>query len=490
MNEKSELNIIRELCGELDKTGVKYCHWKSNAAIDRSASGENDLDLLVSRSNEQDFIEILSRLGFKQAQECSEHRIPGILDYYGPDINTGRLVHVHVHYQLVFGHDATKNYHIPIEEPYLASSTQLGLFKIPSVEFELIILVIRLMLKHASWDLLLLHQGNLSLSEKTELDYLMKRISETDMYRILNQHLPNIDPSLFKACLLNLTSDSSVWERTRLGQKVLNSLKPYSRRPQINDSVLKLWRRVSWPMKIKVFRKDERKQMNNGGLLIAIIGGDGAGKTTAVNELYNWLSNDIGVHRFHMGKPRWSVLTFLIRGVLKVGRSLGIYPFMRAEIQYTNNPKLLVFPGYPWLVREICTARDRYITYIKARRLATNGNLVILDRFPMPQIKFMDGPQAARMTGSVHNTRLIKYLVKIEESYYQKMDLPDLTIVLLTSPDIACKRKTDEIEEEVRARSNEIWEIDWKQTPARVIDANRSKAEVISEIRSLIWTHL
>jgi len=490
MNENHEIDIVRDLCRELTKNGINYCHWKSNAAIDRSASGENDLDLLISRADEQDFTEILSRLGFKQALEYSKYRIPGILDYYGHDQKTGRLVHVHAHYQLVLGHDATKNYHIPIEEPYLASSSLNGLFKIPSAEFELIILVIRLMLKHATWVSLLLHQGRLSRSEKNELEYLVKWISETRMNEILQKHLPYIDPSLFAACLKMLTSDCSVWDRTRSGQKLINRLEPYARRPQIIDSVLKLWRRVSWPLEKRVFRKDDRKQMNSGGLLIAVVGGDGAGKTTIVNELYNWFSADFKVHRFHMGKPKWSLITILIRGVLKIGRSLGIYPFMRAEIIYTNNPNLLVFPGYPWLIREICTARDRYLTYIKARRLATNGELVILDRFPLPEIKFMDGPQIARMTASVPNKKLVKYLINMEESYYLKIDLPDLIILLLADPEIATQRKTDEIEEEVHARSSEIWEIDWIQTPASVINANLSKIEVLTEVKRLIWSRL
>jgi thymidylate kinase len=490
MNESHEIDIVRDLCHELAKNEINYCHWKSNAAIDRSASGENDLDLLISRADEQDFTEILSRLGFKQALEYSKYRIPGILDYYGHDQKTGRFVHVHAHYQLVLGHDATKNYRIPIEEAYLASSALNGLFKIPSAEFELIILVIRLMLKHATWVSLLLHQGRLTLSEKNELEYLVKRISEIRMNEILQKHLPHIDPSLFAACLKMLTSDCSVWDRTRLGQKLINHLEPYARRPQIIDSVLKLWRRVSWPLEKRVLRKDDRKQMNSGGSLIAIVGGDGAGKTTIVNEIYNWFSSDFGVHRFHMGKPNWSLLTYLVRGGLKIGRSLGFYPFMKAEIIYTNDTDLLVFPGYPWLIREICTARDRYLTYIKARRLATNGEIVILDRFPLPQIKFMDGPQVARMTASVPNIKLVKYLINMEESYYQKMDLPDLIILLLADPEIATRRKTDEIEEEVRARSSEIWEIDWKQTPTCVINANRSKIEVLTEVKRLIWSRL
>ena len=207
MEEEVVSGLVRELCQELNRNQIVYCHWKSNAALDRSASGDNDLDLLVSRENIQDFTEILYRLDFKQAREPSERQIPGVLDYYGYDRETRQLIHVHAHYRLVFGHDATKNYHIPIEEPYLASACQNGLFKVPSAEFELIILVIRLMLKHSTWDTFLLNQGSLSSSEQNELKYLVNRASDIRICEILKEYLPFIDPKLFNACLRSLQSD-------------------------------------------------------------------------------------------------------------------------------------------------------------------------------------------------------------------------------------------------------------------------------------------
>ena len=41
------LELIRSVASRLEESRVRYCHWKSNAAIDRSATGDNDLDLLV-----------------------------------------------------------------------------------------------------------------------------------------------------------------------------------------------------------------------------------------------------------------------------------------------------------------------------------------------------------------------------------------------------------------------------------------------------------
>jgi thymidylate kinase len=229
--------------------------------------------------------------------------------------------------------------------------------------------------------------------------------------------------------------------------------------------------------------------MASGGAMVALVGGDGAGKSTAIDELTAWLSKDFKTIKVHMGKPTWSWTTITVRGILKIGRSLGLYPFTRSSIQYTLDTNSLVFPGYPWLLREVCTARDRYLTYVKARRFANNGGLVICDRFPLPQVKFMDGPQTERMTNTCQTNRL-KFLIELEKRYYRPIMLPELLIVLRIDPETAVQRKTDEDAASVRARSTEIWELDWRQTPAHVIDAGRSKAEVLSELKALIWSEL
>lgn len=435
--------LVASLCEALNSNDIQYCHWKSNAAIDRSASGENDLDLLVSRAHSEKFLEILYALGFREACAATVDKLPGVRDFYGYDARVDRIIHVHAHFQLVLGHDFTKNYRLPIETAYLESSTLTGLFKIPSVEFELAILVLRLVIKHSTLDAILMRHGALSKSERAELDYLQERTSVAQAAAVIEKHLPCLDQGLFEVCLHALERGSSFWGRILAGKRLQQQLETCARHPQVRDLFQKLTLRVKLPIQSRL-QLLPKKCMANGGLMIAIIGGDGSGKTTAINGLYSRLNEEFEIRKFHMGKPVWSLSTILIRGLVKVGRTLGFYPFMKEGTEYSIDTDKPVFPGYPWLIREVCTAHDRMLTYTRARRLASNGALVICDRYPLAQVRIMDGPQVERVTHGMKTNRLIEFLARLEKGYYEKILLPDLLAVLRVAPEISVERKTDE----------------------------------------------
>ena len=490
MESHPALELVTTLCRELNARKIIYCHWKSNVNLDRSASGENDLDLLISRSCVQQFTEILFRLGFKQAYDVPDSQMPGVLDYYGYDRTAQKFVHVHAHYQLIMGHDATKNYHLPIENQYLKSIVRDQLFNVPAPEFEFMVLVIRLMIKHFTWDVVLLGNGKLSDAERQELVYLQERISQPRMVEILKIILPCIDESLFSECVRSLTPKRSLRFRIKTGEELRRQLKANSRRSPASDILLKLWRRLEGGIQRRVFRFSTKKNLASGGLMIAIIGGDGSGKTTAIDGLIEWLSEEFEIKKLHMGKPPWSLTTIVIRVILKIGRSLGLYPFVKEGSEYTIDTISPSFPGFPWLIREVCTARDRYLVYSLGRRFAANGGLVLCDRFPIPAIKIMDGPQVDRVTRDIKTNTVIRYLARLEEKYYEQILLPDLLITLRVDPEISVQRKTNESADSVRSLAGEVWNVDWSKTPAHIIDASKTRTEVLSDLKDLIWSNL
>ncbi len=491
MDEQVALGLIARLLGALHEAGVVYCHWKSTNALARSATGDNDLDLLVDRGSVQRFTGILWRLGFKEAELPLGRRIPGIRDFYGWDPGAARLIHVHAHYQLVLGHDTTKNYRLPVEQAYLASSTQEGLFSVPAPAFEFVVLVIRMALKHLGWDAVLLGRGTLSAKERQELAYLAARTGKAEVRKILAEHLPYVDEAVFEACLAALEPGRSPWARVDAGRKLQNSLAPCARRPAVLDGWLRLWRTFAWTVQRRVRGHAPRRRLAAGGKLIAVVGGDGSGKSTQTAALARWLSQCFDVTQIHLGKPRWSALTIAVRGVLKLGRIFGLYGFAeRPEEGTPSAGQPAAARAVPGMLRAVCTARDRYHSYVRARRLAVNGGLVICDRYPLPGIITMDGPQVARSAGNLRSSRLTGLLANLEERYYRGIALPDMLVVLRVDPDICVARKTDETAESVRARSSQVWACDWRQTPAHVLDGGRTQAEVFAELQAVVWSQI
>src|SRR5262245_6397488 len=248
-----------------------------------------------------------------------------------------------------------------------------------------------------------------------------------------------------------------------------------------------------------------RHRLASGGAVIAIVGGDGAGKSTVVEGLCAWLSTHFQTASVHMGKPGWSWVTATLRAVVKLGQLLGLYP-PETTFRETLHQRSRVSPGYPWLLRELCRARDRYWLLVGARRFAGAGGLVVSDRFPLPQIRLMDGPLGRRLLeeladrpqdGALLIPRashwLARLLIRLEESYYRHLAPPDVLIVLRVDPEIAVTRvirRSNEDPVPVRERSTEIWRLDWRTTSAHVVDAGKPRDEVLAEVKALVWAEL
>src|SRR5512138_1768355 len=101
----------------------------------------------------------------------------------------------------------------------LASSLQGGLFRVPAPEFELVIFVIRMVLKHSTWDSILMRHGNLSSSERYELEDLSKEDTLSQVEKVL-PYFPGLTRSLFDLCLQSLRSWCPFWSRIKAGEQL------------------------------------------------------------------------------------------------------------------------------------------------------------------------------------------------------------------------------------------------------------------------------
>lgn len=485
--EDHALRLVHQLCDALDRAAIEYCHWKSTNMIHRSATGENDLDLLIAASDLDRFSDVLHTQGcWKEVVATGGAQIPGIRHFYGLDVDSGRLVDIHAHEWLLIGDDATKNYHLPIEAAYLRSANHDGLFPIPAPEFEFIVLVVRLMLKHGSPEAILTGRGRVSSGERCEMDHLSARVEASRIRRALQDDVPFLDERILAFSIRALEPGCPTPIRLEAWQALQARLAPHARRARPADVWLQTSRRIGRRFRTRVLGRPARRQLSDGGHVVAIVGGDGAGKSTTVAELARWLSPLAPTVTLHLGKPRRSAMWFVLRGTVRLGRAVGAHP----TVQAAGAPP----PGEPngwsyvWLLTGVVNARDRSREAARAHVLASRGAIVLCDRYPLPGTIDIDGPrvdqqQASGMTG------LRRRSVEFERTPYCRIRPPDSVVVLRVDPDVAVARRPEADPRLVRSRAEHIRTASWP-AGTLVVEADASRERVLRDVKAGIWTRL
>ena len=484
---QSSLPLARKLGEELSGRGVRWCHWRRNGALERPGAGWQDLDLLVSRLDAQRSIEILQRLGFKEVRPVAARELPGVVHYYGYDGKADRIVRVHARFQPVIEDDATHNQRMPIEQALLREWVDSAVSPEASAEVEIIVFVCQMLVKHATWYAILpARKGTLSRGEREKLERLEKHSDRLRTLEIFERQFPCLPACRFDEWVAAVLPGSSRRRRLRAGREVRAALRIQAQRRGLAGLRLGLWRCVAWGVPRHLGGRG-RMGLVSGGELIALVGADGAGKSSAVDALYRWLSPHFRVAKIHLGKPRWSWSTFPVKAVIKLLRHLSA---LRGRWKSLASPPSREERGsFGQLIWHTVTARDRYRAYQRARRLAARGTLVLCDRFPLPDIESMDGRRARRLAPAWRPWP-VRLLIDLEERYYAAIALPELLIVMRVHPDVALRRRPEDPEGRVRERALEILKVDGTATGAHLVDASLPMREVHRELKSWIWARL
>lgn len=471
-------SLVERLGEALGGERVAYLQWKGNWKRSRWMSGEGDIDLLVHRSAEPRYSAVLWSLGFRRADPPPASAIAGIESYFGLDPVTGRLIHVHTHYRLVVGGIWRTVYRLPIEEPLLASAIPGAVFPVAAPEYELIAFAARMVQRYNALDTVLRHQPRWLKGIQAELDSLVAKANRAKMAEILEEHLPTFDVPFIDVCLASLRPRYSRWRRLGVRRELHRRLLPHARRPPVALTLNRIMTRVlTLGGRLKLLRK-RGKHFAHGGTVIALLGGDGAGKSTCTRELANWLSDEFNLMTAHLGRPPRSLSTLAIGAVFRVARLLGLATDSDEVREHA--------PAYLAALRDVCTARDRFRLYLKARRFALSGGLALCERYPVPQNPELSGPRLDGLA-PLGRTRLGRWLVAKEAGYYRQILAPDVLILLRVDPETAVRRKTDEPAEYVRARCQLVWNTDWTGSRVHIVDASRPLAEVLAEIKAILW---
>jgi len=499
------LAVAVRVLAALEKEHVRYCHWKSVWAIERSLSGESDLDLLIDRRQSRYAQEVLARCGFKRFMATEATGYSAVEDYVGLDPEAGRLVHCHVHYRLILGEPNLKSYRLPWEKLLLDTRRLDATTNIYVAESNLEMLV--LLVRYAT-----------KLRYRNIVGHLLGRNWLKDLVAEYRWIRARIDPVTCVGRCKELLGEHASLAFAELLREPL-TLRKLLRFRRAAGRRLRLFRRygllerrlLSWRREVASLvgaihqrylstRHPLRRSVPTGGVVIAVIGPDGAGKSTLARDTATLLAKKLDVLLVYFGSGtgpssflRWPLNALRAAaarlGLLPRGRGLPASLDRRAGGQAARRGPVWSLALIVWA---LVLAREKRHKLRRAWKARDSGVIVLTDRYPQAQVLgFNDGPLLGHLAN--HRSRLLRWIASREAAPYHWAEQypPDLVIKLTVSPETAIRRQPDTGVREVKRRIEAVRKLTYPfPTAVADVDANRPLPAVRSHVYKIVWEHI
>lgn len=295
------LGVVTSLFRRLHAEGVVYCHWKSNEHLDASMVGATDFDLLVDRRDALAVAEIFAQMNIKRFVVAPFHQYPGVEDYVCCDPDTGKLIHLHIHFQLTVGEKLLNGYRLPWEEIVLSTRMLDSRHEIYVADphVELVLLVTRAAVKLRARDLFLgtLRRTYFQHKVLREFAWLARRIERG---RLLDVARRLVGPKA-AAILLDMLDAPPAKRRLlafrRTCEPSLGSYRTFSAWGARVRRWLREARTLWWWVENRYYRvpKNSSRTCPQGGVMIAVVGADAAGQSSIANAIAEWLAEEVAV---------------------------------------------------------------------------------------------------------------------------------------------------------------------------------------------------
>ena len=491
------IGVVRALLDDLHAADLRYCHWKSNEHLDAAVMGTTDLDILFETRRTDDLNAILARHGYRRFQAHALTAYPAIEDYLAVDPDAGTLVHLHAHFRLTLGEKYLKGYRLPWETAILADrrfDAGAGAWA-ASPEMELLLLIVRDALK---WRLrsgakALLGRSGTGGDVAREFDWLRAWV-EPD--RVVRYAVDLIGPSAGAAVRRVLEEGLTDGARRSLRPVVRRGLQRHRSYGALSAFGLRHVREAVWVaggLSKRVFRwaVPLRRVAPRGGIAVAFLGPDGAGKSTACTDTAAWLGQKLDVVPIYFGSGdgKASVLRMPLIAARRVVDALSGRTRTVEERRSGGRGRLRGLALIPWALTLAAEKRGKLRRMVRARN---RGMIVICDRFSQNQVLGMnDGPLLSDLAES--RSPLMRALSRWEHGAYAESARtpPDLVIKMIPSVDVAQDRRPEMEREDLEGRIATVRGLSFPpETVVREIDADRALDTVILDVRRTVWSML
>ena len=469
------LQVFHNLFTALHSENVIFCNWKSHHSIEQHLNGDGDLDIYVPIRFKAHFEEIAIREGFRRAisyqaaHDCIEH-------YFGLDQTASKFVHIHVYFKIITGEHASKNYDLPLEKYILENLDSSSHLPKINIAGQHTIFLIRYFLKIGSVYGLFQYWR--------ELD---KYSNEWDSYNNIFDYDAILELGISNNALNEMHKiyeSSDLLKKLSLSLKFKRQLKGLRRRSYLHHQIFKIQNLI-----LRLFNRFivKKKKILIPGILVAICGLDGSGKSSLVSALQTNFSENFSTKVVHLGRPKSTIFTFFFNLLVLM------YSFFK-RVKVTQAGMNLVTPSKKisviYAIRSVLLAYDRKSLSDKAHNLSRDGYIVICDRYPGLEIGKMDSPRIPEIES---RGLLYQFCYNLEQKLYSSIKQAKFVFQLSVPLEVAIHRNNlrnkfgKETEDELRERFSVNSEAKFLGENYHIIDASASFDTVQKEVTDKLW---
>ena len=501
----SEHLAVRKFLDQVNERGLSYCHFKSNLHVNAGIQGATDLDILISRSDYRSAYTALVDANFKLFRAAPPAGYPAVEDWIGFDEESGELAHVHLHWQLTLGEPNLKGYRIPWESTILNNRMWNENSKIytSSPEMELLLLLTRSALKFRFRSIIrkvVFHTSLWGKELEKERIWLLEKIEHVSFRNLVADTLP---PQITTLVTKKLTVERiRLWDFHIFRIQLKRHLKMWKTYNPLLAHFIRWQREYKTKVEIKLLKslgylRASRRSPNTGGIIVAIIGSDGSGKSTQVKALCTWLDWKVDVATAYFGsgdgKISWhrAILRFFYRSFGALIRKSCKDNVKKNSISTLSTKEGSAIFKLFFAIYAVSLAQEKRGTIQKLVRARNKGMIIICDRYPQNQILgYNDGPLLQKWGDKRLIWRLFARIEKKLLSVFSEVE-PDLVLKLNVSKNTAKERKPETPIEMINNKIEAVKKLQFSSScKIELIDANQEIDRVQMSLRNAVWKHI
>ena len=486
--------LIADLLTEFEQQKVQYCYWKSSRRLHLALAGASDLDILVAPLDRMNAVRALDRIGFKAFPSSHNREHSAVISFIGFDETSGLIHHVHLHFRIVLGNAMVKNWVMPRQDEILARTSIHQLIPIRMLDpaDAAVLLIVRAALELRRSEPIAIRQwGALNKKFSDELVHLREQVSHSAFTARASQ--------IFSGPLANdlantFVRNSSPRISRRLRVRIESELSAYRCFGRLQALARTVSRSFAWILNrvnksLVDLPHPSMHRPSAGGLVIAVVGVDGSGKSTLVSTLSSWLGSevDVGTLYFGTGDGRASLFMRPFKSLSPfVASFFKVKPRGASHGKISDKPAGRIY-SILFTIWAILAAAEKRHKLKAARRAACRGTVVITDRYPQLEIPtFNDGPLLHRLPHTPG------WLSRYETEAYElaRRAPPDLVIKLHVGSETVARREPEMDKDVVRDRIASFARLRFPGVKVVSIDADRPKDEVVRLAKRAVWESL